>query len=312
MKGPILILVGGVGGSKLVWGLCQILPKADLSIVVNTGDDEKFYGLHVSPDLDTVMYTLGEIANPITGWGIKDDTNQAIKMLGKYGEQTWFTLGDKDLATHIHRTNLLNRGLNLSEATKELCKHLGVDQNIVPMTNDSVQTKLITDEGELPFQEYFVEKRCLPRVSSVKFNGASTAKVSPEFDRALNETRAIIFAPSNPMLSIDPILSLPNVKERISQFSGPKIVVSPIVAGKALKGPAGKILDEMGKEVSSTSIAKHYKDLCNIFVLDKTDEQLSQHIAELGFQVEIADTIMLQPSDKIALAKTTINLLEGQ
>jgi len=312
MKGPILILVGGVGGSKLVWGLCQVLSKTDLSIVVNTGDDEKFYGLHVSPDLDTVMYTLGDIANTITGWGIQDDTNQAIKMLEKYGEQTWFTLGDKDLGTHIRRTNLLNRGLTLSEVTKELCKSLGVDQNIMPMTNDPVQTRIVTDEGEFPFQEYFVEKRCLPRVLSVKFDGASTATVSPGFDRALNEAGAIVFAPSNPMLSIDPILSLPTVKERISRFSGPKIAVSPIVAGKAIKGPAAKILEEMGKEVNCVSVAKHYQNLCNIFVLDQTDEHLCQEIVDLGFRAETTNTIMTQPADKVALAKTTVKLIEGQ
>ena len=240
LRMSVLALAGGVGGAKLCLGLAKNLAVDDLQIVVNTGDDEEFYGLHVSPDLDTVMYTLAGLANPYTGWGISGETFAALEHLAKLGEETWFGLGDRDMATHIVRTNMLRQGRSLSEVTTRLCRSLGVEHAVAPMSDDRIRTKVVTDIGTLAFQTYFVKHRCEPVVSDLLFEGSDDASMSQAFIEALKDRSALIYSPSNPMLSMAPILSVPGVEKAIRSFGGVTIAVSPIVGGKALRGPAAK------------------------------------------------------------------------
>ncbi|MSP78675.1 MAG: 2-phospho-L-lactate transferase [Dehalococcoidia bacterium] len=298
----VLALAGGVGGAKLVWGLAQILTPDNLTVVVNTGDDDEFHGLHVSPDLDTVMYTLAGMANPETGWGLVGETFQALAALQKLGAPTWFNLGDRDLATHIRRTELLRKGSTLSHVTEQLCQHLGVRCRVAPMTDARVRTTVTTDQGVMPFQEYFVKHRCEPQVKDLVFKGADWALPSPGFDKALREADAIVFCPSNPFVSIGPIMALQGVRQRIELFKGPRITISPIIGGEAVKGPAAKMFRELGEEPSSLAVARRMSGLCTHFVLDNVDAALVPQVVKLGMQVEATNTFMTTPEDKIRLA----------
>lgn len=304
----VLALAGGVGGAKLALGLAESLPPGDLMVCVNTGDDDTFHGLHVSPDLDTMMYTLSGLSNEETGWGVANDTFTALEMLGKFGVDTWFNLGDRDLATHIRRTQLLAEGKTLSEVTDELNKALGVTQLVVPMSDDPVKTVLATDEGELPMQRYFVGRRAEPKVTEVRYLGVETASVSPGFQQALTRAGMLVMCPSNPYLSLGPILALPAVRQRLRAFPGKKVCVSPIVGGDAVKGPAGKIMAELGKEVSCVQIAREYQDICDVFVMDTQDQALASQIEEMGITPLVTSTIMNTSQDKIALAKEILAL----
>ena len=306
----VLALAGGVGGAKLALGLSRCIPPNDLVICVNTGDDETFHGLHVSPDLDTMMYTLCGLANKEMGWGVDADTFTTLEMLRKFGVDTWFNLGDRDFATHIRRTQLMSDGRTLSEVTYELTQRLGVDHQIVPMSDDSVKTVLATDEGELSMQRYFVGRRAEPKVSEVSYIGAEVAKPSLGLRKALDNATGLVFCPSNPYLSLGPILALPTVRTTIKEFPGKRVCVSPIVGGSAVKGPAGKIMAELGKEVSSVEIAREYQDLCDVLVIDFKDSDLAPQIEELGIIPLITSTIMETEEDKIALAREILDLLE--
>lgn len=310
MKAQILALAGGVGGAKLSLGLSKLLTGEQLTIVVNTGDDENFYGLHVSPDLDTMIYTLAEVVNPKTGWGIKNDTFSLLNQLNKYHEQTWFNLGDKDLATHIHRTNLIESGHSLTEISLKLCQDFGVRHKIVPMTDHRVRTILETNVGTLRFQEYFVEHKCNPKVSSIRFDGADIAMPSNLFVESLTLSNALIYCPSNPYLSIDPILAVSGVEEMIRNFKGPRIAISPIVGDSALRGPAAKMMVEFGMEPSCVNVAKKFRGICDIFVIDESDKHHVDTIRSLGFQVETFNTIMLSNKDKIDLARRILKVVE--
>ena len=302
MPGPIVALAGGVGGATLALGLARILPSEKLTIVVNTGDDEVFHGLHVSPDLDTVMYALAGLTNRETGWGVADDTFNCHGALGGFGGPTWFNLGDRDMATHIRRTELLGEGWSLSQVTGELSRRLDVEHRIVPMSDDKVRTIVETDEGDLTFQDYFVKRQCRPIVKAVHFDGTEAARPSPGFLAALEEAAALVFCPSNPFLSIAPILAVPGVRERIASFSGPRIAVSPIVGGEALRGPAAKLLRELGHEVSCLGVARYYQGMCDIFLIDEVDRHHLDSIRSLGMQAEAAPTVMVSDEDKIRLA----------
>ena len=310
MNGPLLALAGGVGGAKLALGLCSVLSPEELIIVVNTGDDEVFYGLHVSPDLDTVMYTLAGLANPETGWGLRGDTFNALEMMGNYDFSPWFKLGDRDLATHIRRTQHLGEGFTLSKVTKALCNGLGIQHPVVPMSDQRVRTMVETNEGALPFQEYFVHRRCEPRVRGVRFDGVEEAVSSPDFDAALDRAGAIVFCPSNPFLSVAPVLALPGVRERIAAFSGPRVAVSPIVGGQALRGPAAKMLGELGYEASALGVAGLYRGLCDIWVLDETDRHLADDVQSLGMKPVVTKTVMTTDEDKVALSRYVCGLLD--
>lgn len=289
-------------------GFSRCLSPDDLVICVNTGDDEIFHGLHISPDLDTMMYTLSGLSNEETGWGVADDTFTALEMLGKFGADVWFNLGDRDFATHILRTQLLAEGKTLSEVTDQLNQGLGVFYGIVPMSDDPVKTVLATDEGDLPMQQYFVGRRAEPKVSEVRYLGVEAAAPAPGLQDALTKAGMLVLCPSNPYLSLGPILALPGVRQRMRAFPGKKVCVSPIVGGDAVKGPAGKIMAELGKKVSCIEVAKQYQDICDVFVMDNQDRTLAPEIEEMGIIPLVTSIIMNSEEDKIALAKQILNL----
>ena len=305
----VLALAGGVGGAKLCLGLTKVLEPDELRIVVNTGDDEEFYGLHVSPDLDTVTYTLAGLANPDTGWGIRGDTFDTLSSLGSLGEDTWFGVGDRDLATHIVRTNMLRQGRSLSDVTEHIRRSLGVEHSIAPMTDDRVRTTVLTESGPMPFQTYFVKLRCEPKVTGVRFDGAEDATMSAAFEEGLNSCDALVICPSNPYLSVAPILSIPSVRSRIERLSSVRIAVSPIVGGRALKGPAGKMLSELGEDVSCVGVARQYIGLCDVFVIDEIDRGLSEDIKSLGMEAAVLNTVMKTDEDKAALARSILDIV---
>jgi LPPG:FO 2-phospho-L-lactate transferase len=311
MTGSVLALAGGVGGAKLALGLARALPPERLTVVVNTGDDQCFHGLHVSPDLDTVMYTLAGLANPETGWGLAGETFHSLDMLRRYGaDDTWFNLGDRDLATHIRRTQLLGQGATLTQVTAELCRRLGITHSIVPMSNDPVRTVLDTEAGVLSMQRYFVQQRSQPAVKSISYEGAQQAAPAPEFLSALQEASLVVFCPSNPFLSLAPVLALPGVRQRLKdlQSSAFRVAVSPIVGGAAVRGPAGKIMGELGHEVSCVGVARQYQGVCDVLLIDEQDAHRAKEIAKLGLKPVVAPIIMESESDKIALARRILEL----
>lgn len=305
----IVALAGGVGGAKLAHGLAQILTPAELTLVVNTGDDFEHLGLHIAPDLDTVMYTLAGLANPETGWGQRHETWSFMDALERLGGPTWFRLGDRDLATHLERTRRLRAGQSLTHVTTALSAALGVHHLILPMSDHPVRTWVDTDEGELEFQEYFVRRRCGPRVQAVRFVGLETAAPSPAVLDALNAADAVVFCPSNPFLSLDPILSLPGLRERVQ--ARPVVAVSPIVGGQALKGPAAKLLSELGLDVSAVAVADYYRDLLTGFVLDTVDAGLADAVEALGVTALVADTVMRSDNDRARLAEATLGFVQS-
>ncbi len=303
----VVALAGGVGGAKLAHGLAQILPPADLTVVVNTGDDFEHLGLYISPDVDTVMYTLAGIANPITGWGQANETWHGLSMLDKLGGPTWFRIGDRDLATHLERTRRLNAGRTLTEVTAGLCAALGVRVKVLPMSNDVVRTVVETDEGDLEFQQYFVVHRCEPRVRGFRFAGLERALPTPEVNAALDAADVCLFCPSNPFVSLDPILNLAGVRERVRRKLA--VAVSPIVGGQALKGPAAKMLAELGRTVTPISIAEHYVGLLWGFVLDSVDADARPAVEAYVPRVLVTDTVMRADDDRSRLARATLDFV---
>ena len=303
----ITALAGGVGGAKLLLGFSKIHPPSSLSVIVNTGDDSIFHGLYVCPDLDTVMYTLAGLSDPVTGWGIAGDTRAVLNQLNIYGRPTWFTLGDRDVATHICRTEMLNKGHTLSEVVGFLAKRLGVAVNLFPMSDNIVQTKVATEEGLLNLEDYFVRLKTQPVVKNVQFEGAETAQMSYGFIDSLQNSELLVFCPSNPIISINPILAVGSAKTQIKDFSGLRVAVSPIVGGKAVRGPAAKMMEELGYESSAFSVAQMYQDLCDVFVIDNADKDYVQLIQELGLRVLCTNTIMIELEDKIRLAQEILD-----
>jgi LPPG:FO 2-phospho-L-lactate transferase len=306
----ILAIAGGVGGAKLAIGLSRVLAPDQLTIVVNTGDDEIFHGLHVSPDLDTVTYALAGLTNRETGWGIADDSFRTLEALGRLGAETWFGLGDIDMATHIRRTELLGKGRTLSEATAEITRHLGIEHPIVPMSDDPLRTIALTDEGELAFQDYFVRRACEPKITGVRFEERDKAWPSPGFSMALLKADAIVFCPSNPLVSIGPVLAVPGVRDEVAAFTGPRIAVSPIVGGKALKGPAAKMMAELGRDVSSVGVARYYEGICDCLVIDTVDAAEASAVEALGMDAVVTSTVMQSDDDKDRLARKILALAE--
>jgi LPPG:FO 2-phospho-L-lactate transferase len=303
------VLSGGVGGAKLVLGFSKLLPDARLAVVANTGDDFMHLGLAISPDLDTLMYTLAGEVNAETGWGRRDETWSFMDALEKLEGHTWFRLGDRDLATHITRTQQLAAGQSLTAVTARLCEHLGVTTRILPMTNDAVRTRIDTDTGSLDFQHYFVRDRAQPRVSGLTYSGAPTAHPTAGVLKALQDPNvgAIFIAPSNPYLSIDPILAVSLIHDAIRDSTSPVVAVSPIVGNTAIKGPTAKIMAELGLEVSALSIARHYRDLLDGFILDTQDRDMAEAVESLGVEVTICDTIMTSLDDKVRLAQVALD-----
>lgn len=299
-------LAGGVGAAKFLTGLVRVLPEEELTIIVNTGDDIEMYGLHISPDIDIIIYTLAGIVDEEKGWGIRGDTFHCLKMLGRYGYETWFNLGDRDLATHIHRTFLLRKGLKLSEVTSKICQELGLKVRIIPMTDDKFETRILTDVGSLHFQEYLVKRGAKDRVLDVKFIGMEEADPAPGVIDALHSCDAIIICPSNPIVSIGTILSIRGIREAIKNSKAVKVAISPIVAGAPIKGPADKLMKALGLEVSAYSVAHFYKDLLDVFILDVLDKDEKEKIERLGIKAITTNTIMKRLEDKVRLARLVL------
>ncbi|CAN5766725.1 MAG: 2-phospho-L-lactate transferase [Chloroflexota bacterium] len=302
----IVAFAGGVGGAKLAHGLALACPEDRLSVVVNTADDFSLYGLHISPDIDTVTYTLAGLANSDTGWGLAGDTFVTLEMLRRYGQDTWFWLGDKDFATHILRTEALRRGSTLTAAIRDLATALGVDAQILPMCNEPVATLIETPEGVLEFQDYFVRRQHVDEVTGVRFDGIDTATLSPEVSAAMTDSDVMVICPSNPIVSIGPILSVPGLRNRLRESEVPIVAVSPIVGGQALKGPADRMLASMGHEVSALTIAMLYRDFLSGIVIDEQDAALVDRIATLDVAVHVTQTVMRSDDDRRRLAADTL------
>lgn len=308
----VLALCGGIGGAKLALGLSRLLPEDRLTVVVNTGDDFEHLGLHISPDIDTVSYTLAGLNDEEKGWGRADETWNFMDTLRSLGGEDWFNLGDRDLALHIERTRRLNAGQSLSRITKDMCKRFGVHSAVVPMSDDPVRTVIDTDAGRLEFQHYFVREQCRPRVHAVEYAGAERAKPSNGFTQALGDEKldAIVICPSNPYLSIDPILAVKGVRDMLSARSAPLIAVSPLAGGRAIKGPTAKIMSELNLEVSALSIAEHYGSLIDGYMIDVADDHEIERIEESGVTVRCVPTIMRSFEDRIEVARHVIDFAE--
>jgi len=304
----IVALAGGVGGARLAAGLADVLPAGELTIIVNTGDDFEHLGLAISPDLDTVMYTLAGLENAEHGWGLADETWSCMAALERLGGETWFRLGDRDLATHIERTRRLAGGEKLSEITARIAQALNVRARVLPMTDDRVRTVVETHEGQLEFQHYFVRRRCEPRLISVSFPGSATARAGAGCLEALADPglAAIVICPSNPYVSVQPILSIAALRNALAERTVPLIAVSPIVGGRAIKGPAAKMMAELGAEPSAGGIARFYRGRIDGLVIDETDRALAPEITALGVAVEVTDTVMCDAAARRRLAAATL------
>jgi LPPG:FO 2-phospho-L-lactate transferase len=305
--GRVVALCGGVGGAKLAMGLYRILGDK-LTIVVNTGDDFEHLGLSISPDIDTVLYTLAGLANRELGWGRADESWNFMEAVAVLGAESWFRLGDRDLALHVERTRRLKAGHSLSEIIRDFARCLGVTAQIVPMSDDPVRTMVATSEGILPFQRYFVEKRCAPKVERIFFEGAERARPNPALDRAIADPdlAAVIVCPSNPFLSIDPLLSIPGLADTLRRARVPSVAVSPLIGGKAVKGPTSKIMVELGLAANAQAIANHYGKLLNGLVIDEADRAES---ASLALPVRVTKTLMINDEDRERLAREVLDFV---
>jgi LPPG:FO 2-phospho-L-lactate transferase len=298
MSFKIVALAGGVGGAKLAHGLAQILPPEDLTVIVNTGDDFEHLGMYICPDLDTVCYTLAGLANPETGWGRVNETWNTITNVEKLGGPGWFRLGDQDIATHLERTRRIKEGQSLTQVTRDFCAAWGIKHTVLPMTDSPVRTMIETDEGKLAFQEYFVHRHCEPRVKGFRFDGVDSAEPAPGTREAIESAAAVLICPSNPWVSVDPILRV------IQKIDKPVIAVSPIIGGKTVKGPAAKMYSELGIEPSALAVANHYRTLLSGFVLDTVDSSLSDKIET---RTLVTNTLMNTFDDRALLAANVLN-----
>jgi len=304
-EGFVLALSGGIGGAKLALGLYRILPPGALTVVANTGDDFEHLGLAISPDIDTLLYTLAGLDNPKLGWGRRDETWTFMKALKSLGGETWFNLGDADLATHVERTRRLAAGESLSQITDDFRRRLGISAQLLPMTDDRVRTRLRTADGWLDFQDYFVRQRCSPVVREIAFAGADQARPQSNFLAALADKnlQAVVICPSNPFISIDPILSLPEIREALRACEPPVVAVSPIIGGKAVKGPTAKMMAELGLPVDAAAVARHYGEILDHYVADEADQN---EVSDLGARVTLARTLMSSLEDREALARVVL------
>lgn len=299
----VVVLAGGVGGARMANGLAQVIEPENLFVIINTGDDFEHLGLLISPDIDTVMYTLAGLNQPEAGWGLAGDTAHTMAALAKMGGPTWFHLGDQDLATHLIRTQWRRSGYPLSWVTAQLCRRLELKSTLMPMTDSPVHTIVHTDQGKLPFQDYFVRRQCQPVVRKIEFEGVETAESNRDILNAVRMADLIVFAPSNPLLSLDPILALPGLRRMIAAARAPKIAVSPIIGGQAIKGPAAKIMSELGMEVSAFGVARHLKEVLTHFVVDTADEIHQERIAQLGLKTLRTNTLIKTPPEQARLAR---------
>jgi LPPG:FO 2-phospho-L-lactate transferase len=302
----ITALAGGVGAARFLTGLVKLVNEENLTVIVNTGDDIELFGLHISPDVDIVTYTLAGIVDEEKGWGIRGDTFQCLEALRRFNQEVWFALGDRDMATHVFRTSLLKKGLRLSEVTAEVNKALGLKVTILPMTDDRFETRIVTRDGSIHFQEYLVKRGAKDEVFGAEFVGADNAKPAPGVIDSVVNAELVVVCPSNPIVSIGTILAVKGVRDALRQTSAKKIAISPIIAGAPVKGPADKLLKGLGLEVSAYSVAKLYADFLDTFILDTADSVDKHRIEELGIKVKVTNTIMRTLDDKIRLAKTVL------
>lgn len=307
----IAVLAGGVGAARFLQGLLRAHPPSDVTIISNVGDDVEFFGLHVSPDIDAVLYHLSGLADETQGFGVRDDTHRVLESLARFGYDTWFRLGDADLATCIARTDILRRGRSLSQATAELADALVVPARIIPATDDRLRTKIRTDDGVVDFQEYFVKRRTEGHAREVILDGAEKARPAPGVLEAIESAEAILVTPSNPLVSIGPILAVPGIRKALSDSSARVAAVSPIVGGRAIKGPAARMLRDQSMAATPVTVAKLYRDFLAAMVIDNADESLAGEIEALGLEVTVTDTIMDTMDKKTALAETALKAALG-
>jgi LPPG:FO 2-phospho-L-lactate transferase len=302
----ITALAGGVGAARFLTGLVKLVSEKDLSIIVNTGDDIEMFGLHVSPDIDIVTYTLAGIVDEEKGWGIKGDTFHCLETLRRFSSEVWFNLGDKDFATHMLRTNMLKNDLRLSEVTAQISHALGLNVTILPMTDDKFETRIITEMGSVHFQEYLVKRGAKDEVLGVEFRGAEIANPAPRVLESIRKAQLVIICPSNPIVSIGTILAVKGVRDALRHTDAERVAISPIIAGAPVKGPADKLLRGLGFQVSAYSVAKLYSDFLDTFILDVADSAEKDEIEKLGIEVKVTNTLMKNLETKIALAKTVL------
>ena len=308
----ILAITGGVGGAKLALGLSKLLGPEELGFVVNTGDDFNHLGFYISPDTDTLIYTLSGNCNTETGWGRSDESWQFMDALKDIGGETWFALGDKDLAMHVRRRQLLSDGLTISEVTALLAESLGVLHKVIPMSNEPVHTRVLTDSGRMDFQHYFVREKCKPAVTGFEFDGAEKARINPEISKRIfsSNLRGIILCPSNPYVSVDPILCVPGMRDQLADCQVPVIAVSPVVGGAAIKGPTVKMMQELGIPNTADSVASHYADFLDGFVLDIQDREMASVVETYGLATTVTQTVMKTLQDRINLGQSCLDFID--
>jgi LPPG:FO 2-phospho-L-lactate transferase len=305
----VVALAGGTGAAKLVRGLRRLLAPEDFTIIVNTGDDTEVWGLHVSPDLDTICYALAGLLDEARGWGLRDETFHALTRMGDYGEPTWFNLGDRDLATHLHRTGLLRQGRTLTQVTRAITASLGVAETVLPMSDQPVRTRLLGPDGWLSFQEYFVREKTQVEVRAVEYAGAATALPAPGVLEALRDAGAIVVCPSNPITSMGPILAVPGIADILRSAAAVTMAVSPIVGGQAVSGPAGRLMAACGLAVCAEGVATAYGSWLDILIVDRSDAAEAPAVRGLGIRPHIAHTLMRSREEEVALAREVVALV---
>jgi len=305
------VLAGGIGAAKFLRGLIRTVDPSALTVVVNTADDERFFGLAVSPDLDTVTYTLAGVANPATGWGLRGDSSVCLGALGRFFRDSgWFHLGDRDLATHIYRTTRLAAGVKLETVTAEICRAFGVTARVLPMSNDRVRTVLDTSEGRLTFQRYLVARRALPRVAALRHLGAARARPAPGVVSAIRDAAAVIIAPSNPYFSIGPILAVPGIRRALAARCGPVAAISPLIGRRAVSGPLARLLRRFGKPISAVGIASFYRPFMNVLAIDRRDRADAPALAALGCRAVVADILLNTTTSAARFARQLLTALD--
>jgi len=308
----ITVLTGGTGGAKFVDGLRQVVPPEELTIIVNTGDDLLWWGLYVSPDIDSITYVLSGLLSRERGWGVKGDTFYCLQAMGQLGQPIWFHAGDRDLAVHVLRSKLLAEGKTLSEVTTEICDKLGVKARIVPMSDSRVETRVGTPVGELSFEEYFVQRWYQDPVESIRFAGSADAEPAPGVIDAILGADIVLVAPSNPVTSIGPILAVPGIKDALQKTTARVAAVSPIIAGEAVAGPAGILMASQGLEVSVAGVAHAYHDFLDMLVIDLRDAESEESLRQCGLRVHLTKTLMRTPEDKAELASSVLSAVRSQ
>lgn len=306
----ITVLSGGVGAARFLEGVVQVVAPADTTVISNTGDDEEFFGLRVSPDIDIVIYTLGDAVDTEKGWGLQDESFSALGALRRFGYETWFNLGDRDMATHAHRTDLLRGGATLSEATRSIARAFGVALNILPVSDDRIRTMVQAPSGWLSFQEYFVKRRTEDDVLAVRFDGADAARPAPGVLEAIRTSDAVLIAPSNPIVSIGPLLAVPGVREALARRRDRIVAISPIIGGRTIKGPADRMMRTLGRDPTCVGVAAEYAGFCGVLVIDEEDRDLAPAVEAAGVRAVVAQTVMRSSEDKRALAEVALGAVQ--